>query len=475
MAARRRTSRATPAPPRSSAAAEGAPLREGFVELGSTGLRRWSGLIDEEFLPQLKGTRGMRVYREMRENDPIVGAVLFAIGTLIRSVDWRVQPASDDPKAEAIAAHVESCLQDLDEPWGDTVSSILEFLPYGWSYHEVVYKYRRGTSPDPGQRSKYSDGAIGWQKLPIRAQDSLQRWEFDDAGNLTAMVQLPAPDFVERTIPYARALLFRPSAPKGSPEGRSVLRNAYRPWFFKKRLEEIESIGIERDLAGIPVLYAPSSYLSQDATPDQVAMRQKLIDLVGKLRRNEQEGVLLPGDRDENGERRIELSLLTTAGRRQIDVGEVVERYDRRIAMSCLADVILLGHEKVGSFALASSKTNLFATALWSFLDTIKAQFNRRAIPDLVRLNGWPEDLEPTLEHGDIESVDLRELGEYVSKLAGAGATLFPDTDLENALRRQAGLPERVEDEDGLDDDPGPTPRKPNDPAEDDEDDEDRE
>jgi hypothetical protein len=38
-----------------------------------------------------------------------------------------------------------------------------------------------------------------------------------------------------------------------------MLRTAYRPWFMKKRLEEFESIGIERDLAGLPIMWLPTA------------------------------------------------------------------------------------------------------------------------------------------------------------------------------------------------------------------------
>ncbi|MCE2604181.1 hypothetical protein LH384_34385, partial [Pseudomonas aeruginosa] len=54
-----------------------------------------------------------------------------------------------------------------------------------------------------------------------------------------------------------RALHFVTKSRKNNPEGRSVLRGAYRAWYFKRRIQEIEGIGLERDLAGFPVLTAP--------------------------------------------------------------------------------------------------------------------------------------------------------------------------------------------------------------------------
>ena len=56
-------------------------------ELGSTGLKRSAGILDEEFLPQLQGRKLIQILREMSENDPIVGALLFAMDKLLRGID----------------------------------------------------------------------------------------------------------------------------------------------------------------------------------------------------------------------------------------------------------------------------------------------------------------------------------------------------------------------------------------------------
>ena len=64
-------------------------------EFGRTGQYRFGGLFYDEFLSNLQGLRGIRVYQEMSENDDVVGAVLFGIKMLIRQVDWLVQPGGD--------------------------------------------------------------------------------------------------------------------------------------------------------------------------------------------------------------------------------------------------------------------------------------------------------------------------------------------------------------------------------------------
>ena len=62
------------------------------AEIGNTGLPSVGGRIQDEFLVELRGERGRRVYREMADNDDAVGAILLAIEMMIRSVQYRFDP-----------------------------------------------------------------------------------------------------------------------------------------------------------------------------------------------------------------------------------------------------------------------------------------------------------------------------------------------------------------------------------------------
>lgn len=411
-----------------------------FLELGSTGLSRWGGAIYEEWLPELQGIRAIRVYKEMRDNDPIIGAILFAIKMLCRQVSWRVEAAGTSNADREAAAFLESCLYDMSTSWQDTISEILSMLVFGWSWHEIVLKRRLGDSRDPTKRSKYNDGRIGWRKLPIRAQETLNEWVFDEDGGVQAMKQLAPPDYQIREIPIDKSLLFRTETTKGSPEGRSILRNAYKSWYFKKNIEVIEGIGIERDLAGLPVVWVPPNVASPQTEEERLA-QQKFKELVTKIRRDQQEGIVMPLTYDERGNKLYDFTLLSTGSRRQFDTSAIIQRYNTQIAQTVLADFIMLGTQKVGSFALASSKTHLFAVAIGAFLDEIEDVFNTHAVPRLFKLNDFKIENPPELRHGDIESVDLEELGNFIQKLSGAGMPLFPNKELEKYLLEAANLP----------------------------------
>jgi hypothetical protein len=417
-------------------------------ELGRTGLIEYSGYVYEEQLKQLSSfdTR-VRVYKEMSENDSVIGAILFVIDMLIRQVSWRVQAGGSDLKDEEAKVFLESCLLDMSSTWEDTISEIMSFLIYGFSYHEIVYKRRFGDNRDPTKKSRFTDGRIGWRKMPIRAQETLWRWLFDEGGGIQGMIQLPPPDYQYRTIPIEKALLFRTGIHKNNPEGRSILRVAYRTWYIKKRIETYEAIGVERELAGYPVVYVPVEWTDVNATAGEKDAYVAMKKLVTNIRRDEQEGAVLPAIYDEQNNQLVRLELLTSGGRRNFDTNQIITRLDQRLAMTVMADFILLGTATPnGSYALSSDKTKLFSTALGTWLDSIAATFNRYAIPRLFALNNFGVEKLPTLEHGDVESQDLKELGEYISKLAGAGAPLFPNDELEDFLKKTAGLPVSAKD-----------------------------
>lgn len=746
-------------------------------ELGSTGLKQMGGVVIEEWLPQLQGERGIKVWREMSENDPTVGAVLFAIEMLIRQVDWSVEPASEDPQDVANAEFLESCMHDMDRPWVSFISDVLTMLAYGWSVHEIVYKLRRGASGD--QPSDHDDGRIGWARLPIRGQDTLLQWVFDDHERVEAFIQVHPTTFQRIKIPIGKLIHFRtrerrgpegmaldPLTPIPTPDGwkvvddlkvgdkvfgddgrvryvtgradwddrpcyrvnflggdsiiadenhlwytveanarhsgssdgsvkstrdikesvrarnssnhsvplagcldyseqnllvdpyvlglwlgdgtkrngnischaddlaatvseiessgylakschsgppgslgrcirvqgpekwsslnlatqlrqlglicnkhvpehylrgsasqriallqglmdsdgtvdaygrceftntnmnlvdgvaelarslgcqvstgirkhprrgrlsaycakftpvsfcpfrlprkiertkdtkarewhyiasvepvarrrtvcievdspshlylaglsmipthNSILRNAFRPWLFKKRLEEIEAIGIERDMAGLPVAHVPAEFLSSSATPDQVAMVTAIKRLVRGIKVNEQMGVVFPMDHDHAGNNRYRLELLSSSGGSKRPVDPAIRRYKQDIATTVLADFVLLGHDKVGSFALSSSKTEVFGAAMGAYLDTMANVFNSQAVPRLFTANGISGPY-PKIVHGDIETPDLDSISNFVLRLSNAGA-ITPDDKLERHLRRAASLPER--------------------------------
>ena len=255
---------------------------------------------------------------------------------------------------------------------------------------------------------------------------------------------MPPPDYGFITIPMKKAMLFRTESAKDNPEGRSILRNAYRPWYFKRRIQEIEAIGIERDLAGLPVFHAPDGTdIWDENDDDMIKINAALTKMVKSIRRDEYEGLVLPHG--------FEFELVSTGGARQFDTNSIINRYDTKIAMTVLADFLMLGHNKVGSFALSSDKTELFSVAISSFLDVICETFNNQGIPALIDINGdYFNGITdyPKMTHGEIEDVDVKAAGQFIKDMTGIGV-IVPDDGLEDYVREIGHLPERTTDSRG--------------------------
>lgn len=426
-------------------------------EIGVSGVHISSGYVHEEFLPELRGDRGRRMYREMADNDAVIGAILYAIDMLLRSADWMVEAPEDVTPEEAdqyVQFLEEVLFEDMSHTWEDTISEILSMLVYGWSYFEVVTKVRGGDAKNPARKSKFTDGYIGIRKIAPRAQSTLDKWEIDEDGGIAGMWQIPPNGGASSFLPIDKCLLFRTRSGGGNPEGRSVLRNAYKSYHILKNIQIIEAIGIERELAGLPVVRIPASVINGAANGDATAQAQMAAyqKVARDLKMNEQGALIIPSDtyRDNEGsptgQRMVEVELMSSSGTRAIDTGATIRRYQTDIAMTVLAEMILLGMGDSGNRSLGETKADMFNQSLQGYLTSISAVFNRFLIPRLWKMNGFKHEIMPTLKAGNIAPVDLTELGDFVNKLAGSGAPLFPDDELENYLRGKAGLPEgRVE------------------------------
>lgn len=397
-------------------------------ELGVSGLNTSGGMVIEEFMRNLRWPWAGDIYKEMASNDAVVGSILYLAEMLVRKVEWTTKPKTDSAEDNEAAEFLLECMNDMEESWNDFISEVLSMFTYGFSFHEIVYKVRRGPKEsNPRYKSEYSDGKIGWRKMPVRSQESWHSWEFDERNNATAFNQQQEGKVV--AIPFSRGLLFRTRSSRNNPEGRSLLRNAYRSWYFKKRIEEIEGIGVERDLAGLPVLEAPEGLdIWNDDIPNMTKVRANAENLVRCIKRDAEEGVLLPPG--------WKLTLLASTSSRQFDTNTIINRYDNRIAITMLSDLVLLGSDKTGSFAMAEAKQSLLGNALEAQLENISTTINKFAVPKLLEMNNMTGKAE--IVPGSIASPSIKEIALLLRSM---GIDITKDKDLMNHLRIVADMP----------------------------------
>ena len=381
----------------------------------------------DEFLPELRGKKAVRKYREMRDNDSTVGAVMYATEQVLRDVKLNVKPANDSAEAKAEAEFIKSVLDDMDHSLDDHIAEALSFLSYGFAWFEVVYKRREGMqTTNPKKRSKYADGRIGVRKIASRAPWTINKFDVDTvSGDVLGLYQDTGHFNGTHYIPVNKSLYYRTTSINGDPSGRSVLRNAYTSYEYLNNLQAIEAIAVERELAGIPVARIPAEYLSNDASSAQAGFVNNLRQILRDVKFNEQGYIILPSDTypDKDGAptnvRLVDVELMASNGKRNIDIDPIVRRYQHDIARSVLSEFLLLGSQG-GSYALSKSKTDLFLRALESYIQAIVDVLNKQLVERLWELNGLPFDLMPKIEAGDVAPHDLREIAAFLRNLNGA-------------------------------------------------------
>lgn len=419
--------------------------RNAFDDIGVTGLRRDKSRVFEEFLRQLSGTRAQATWREMSENDPIVVASLLGIEMYLRRIEWYVEHDDSEDDEDERVEFLNSAMHDMEEPWSSFVAEALSMLAFGFSLHEIVLKERVGPQESsPRRRSKHTDGKIGWRRFAPRAQDSLDEWRWTDDGELDGVWQRAWPDWKRRYIPRSKFLLFRTTHRKANPEGRSLLRGAFIPYMEKKRIRELQVVGIERDLTGIPLLRAPVAWFTDSQFSAQLDYMKKM---GANIRNNEQTFVLLPSEYDDNKNALVDFELVGSPGQRQFDMKEEIAWRNLEIVMAMLTDVVLLGHEKIGTQALAVEKTDLATKAMEAWLDEIENVVNADAVPLLLELNGFDLEDAPRIKHAPVAKVSMTDLAETIKKLSDSGMEIWPSESMERFVRDVGGWPPLTDDE----------------------------
>ena len=170
-----------------------------------------------------------------------------------------------------------------------------------------------------------------------------------------------------------------------------------------------------------------------------VQTKNDALKLVSSIRRDRNEGIVLSDG--------WKLELLN-AGGSHMDTSGVINRYDQRITITMLSDIVMMGGDKVGSFALAKTKESLLAAALDAQLANVVDILNEIAVPRLFALNTFTGlSGFPKFKVTSVITPNLTDLGNFISALSGAKMPLFPDLDLENYLRRMVNFPEVNEDD----------------------------
>jgi hypothetical protein len=436
-------------------AVDDTPDRFKLSESGYLGLNVFNGVSNDELKKELNFPNSINTYKQMSYHSTINSAITL-YENLIGQVDWKFKAITGaTPEELNQAVIINQMMQDLtDQTWSDFISEALTANMYGFSVHEKVYRRRLKVNG-----SNYNDGLIGWKKLPIRNQETIEKFIFSEDGNEVKGVKQNLSSisdvynrYSSRTnneviLPRSKIMLFRAGKHKGDPFGKSMLRDAYLAWRFLTVIEEIEANGVAKDLAGLPVLKLPPQYLSSDASPDQKAIRAYYENVMRNLQLNQQSALILPQAHDPDTKQPLfELELLSLNGSKAMDTSKIKEYYKNLILTSLFADILVLGQSGGGSNALGQIKNSLSATAAESMLRKIRDVINNDLIKQTYELNGWDTSRMGTMDFDNLEIADLESFSKAVQRFAST-SILEVDRAVLNRVRESIGVDALPDDE----------------------------
>jgi hypothetical protein len=388
--------------------------RPDLSEIGTTSPSTYLGFLRQEYNPDLREQNGLRTYDKMRRSDSTVRGVLRLMKTPVLGARWFVKPASDSAKDKNIADFVSwNLFKGMSNSWPQLLTEALLCLDYGYYMFEKVFTNKHPAKP----------GMICWQKFAPRHPLDALYWEFDNKGGPAGVQMYNYSVLSQIFIPINKLAVFTFEKEAGDMVGMSLLRSAYKPWYYKQQLEKIDAIQKERHGIGIPIIKLPIGFTNND---------RLLADNLGRnLRTNERAHVVLPPNWD--------LVFAKLEGQ-PVNALESIAYHDGQIEMNVLGTFI----DSDKGRATKDEDHVMFMRSTRFLADCVEDVFNSYCIPQLVDFNysrlpnGYPELKARRIGEDDM----WRTMSFTVRNMVGAGV-LTPDDQLEDVLREEVDLPPR--------------------------------
>jgi hypothetical protein len=385
-----------------------------FFELGTSSPSPFTSQFRAEYNRDLQGIHGLQKYDQMRKSDGTVRSTLRLVKTPVLAARWFVEPylsrdEEEPKKVDVTAAHfVDACLFDeMSISWPQILIEGLLMCEFGYYMFEKVWENRT------------IDGKLRTvlKKLAPRHPMDVREWVYDSHGGPAGVWMYGETGYPEDDvyIPIDKLLVFTFDREAGNIEGISVLRSAYKHWYFKEQLYKIDAIQKERHGIGVPIIKLPPGYSKADVNTAQ--------NLGRNLRTNERAHVVLPP--------LWEIMFAKLEGH-VVDAIKSIEHHNKEIEKNVL-----------GAFIEGGAKDEdqvMFLKATRFIADIVCEVFNCYVIPQLIDFN-FTRASYPKLRARRIgEQADWRTISFAIRNFIGAGV-ITPDDRLERHIRAEMDLP----------------------------------
>lgn len=404
----------------------------------------------------LKFPYSIQTFKLMKKNIAIASA-LNAVQIIALRVPRYVEPYNQTTTHVQRAKFVDEALgvtqdnNDMTHSFDDFLREALSMNTFGFSIHEKVFRLRLQK-----QGSKYDDGKVGVKRLPIRPQDSIEEFKYDDKGrDLVSVVQKQASRRVNLStnglveIPRKSFMLFKADSSNGEAQGVSPLANVYDTWRELQRYKDLENIASSKNLNGLPVLWMPAEYMTDDVDDASSEVFRTLRDGISKISIGQQTSLILPSDRETDsgsGGKLFDFSLMSASSSNITAITAIIQRLTNEIYQCLFADVLQMGNERGGNSNLANAKSSMLNMLVETRIKEIFTVINNDLLPHWFELNGWDKTKTPKLRYGTLKEVDLATFAKAMQQLKATKLIAVTPKNI-NYIAEQAGLPERVSED----------------------------
>jgi len=359
-----------------------------------------------EYLPDLQGKAGSEIYDQMRKSDTNVKMVLRVCKYPIVACSWRIHNDGDEKLDDIVAVANAYFMEQMKQSWQGLLFNILTMLEFGFSVFEIVWgpwEYQGKTYLAP--------------KLKFRQQRSVEDIDAE-AGVMTQNKR----DGGEVKIPFSQLVFFIMEQEGDDFRGNSILRSAYRNWYYKDKFLNQWAIAIERNVGGVPVATLPEKYAAQD-NPVRKGIERVLKDYIVHTT----QWIAVPeGVKLDFVEGKINDQVLSNA----------ITNMDLGIAKSVLVQFLELGTGgNGGAYALSRNMSDIFIQGLQSVVNQIQTVFDRYVLKPFVDANFGEQDNYPRLKAANLDMARKQANFDNLLKLIGTGSIEIKRQD-EQELRR---------------------------------------
>lgn len=401
----------------------GVPLIGGQIDMdpnNNLSPYSWRGSFDE-----------VGIVDQMVREDPVAQAIRLAWTLPLLSVQWSIQPGSEDPRDVEIAEFVQSVFfEHMRGGWNDFLEQAVQFTWRGFSAFEVVARYDKELQATVIDQlsprlpwtvyhwQKYKDNRYGFTQWP----DPSDPPKGTSPSAATGLFKGPV-------IPPDKLVLFRFQPSGDNPEPMGILRPCYGAWRQRRTYLKLEATGYERSAYGIPTVT-----VEPGANPGDVA---QVNIILRELRAGIRSFAMFPkGFNLEWTECPMKADAIRHA---RVAAGQDMAR-------AALCQFLFTG-ESAGAYSLIQGQLDHYTMALQQAANSIATTMSQGPHAIVKRLVNWnyPGVTNyPYVQAGEIRVGDPKQLVEAVKSAVDAGV-VTPDALIESKIRDVLSLPQRVD------------------------------